>query len=117
MNLLKALNVLNRSSRFCERGPMENAEDMVRVRLKIEGRVQGVFFRASTMEEAIRLDLKGWVRNCPDGSVEAVAEGARKEIDALVDWCNQGPPGARVHNVLLQWEDYKGEFQDFRISR
>lgn len=96
---------------------MEKAEDKARVRLRVEGRVQGVFFRASTMEEAIRLGLKGWVRNCPDGSVEAVAEGARKKIDDLVNWCRHGPPGARVENVLVQWEDYKGEFQGFRISR
>ena len=117
MNLLNALNVLNRSSRFCKRGPMENAEDMVRVRLRIEGRVQGVFFRTSTLEEATRLGLTGWVRNCPDGSVEVVAEGERKKIDDLVGWCHHGPPGAHVRDVRLQWEDFQNEFQDFRIRR
>jgi len=117
LNLLNALNVLNRSSRFCKRGPMENAEDMVRVRLRIEGMVQGVFFRASAQEEAGRLGLKGWVRNCPDGSVEVVAEGERKKIDDLVGWCHHGPPGASVNNVQLQWQEYQSEFRDFRIKR
>ena len=65
----------------------------------------------------MRLGLKGWVRNCPDGSVEAVAEGEKKKIAELVEWCRQGPPGARVHNVAVQWEDYKKEFPDFRIRR
>lgn len=96
---------------------MEKAEDMVRVRLRIEGRVQGVFFRASTIEKATGLGLRGWVRNCPDGSVEAVAEGTRKEIDELVSWCGHGPPGARVQRVDLEWEEFQGEFQDFRVRR
>ena len=117
MNLLNALNVLNRSSRFCKRGPMENAEDMVRVRLRVDGRVQGVFFRTSTLEQAGRLGLKGWVRNCPDGSVEVVAEGERKKIEELVSWCHHGPPGAHVHHVGLKWEDSQNEFADFRIRR
>lgn len=96
---------------------MQKAEEKVRVHLIIEGRVQGVFFRASTLEEAIRLGLKGWVRNCPDSSVEVVAEGERKKIDNLVDWCRHGPPGAHVRNVGVQWEDCRDEFQDFRIRR
>ncbi|MBI2211408.1 MAG: acylphosphatase [Deltaproteobacteria bacterium] len=91
--------------------------EKARVRLKIEGRVQGVFFRASTVEQANRLGLKGWVRNCPDGSVEAVAEGAREKIDDLVHWCRRGPPGARVENVLIQWEGFQDEFGEFRIRR
>lgn len=96
---------------------MQKAEDEVRVHLTIEGRVQGVFFRASAQEQAIRLGLKGWARNCPDGSVEVVAEGERKKIDNLVDWCHHGPPGAHVRNVRLQWEDFQNEFSDFHIRR
>ena len=96
---------------------MADPEDRVRVRLAIDGRVQGVFFRTSTLEEATRLGLTGWVRNCPDGSVEVVAEGQKKKIDDLVSWCHHGPPGAHVRDVLLQWEEPKEEFQDFRIRR
>lgn len=97
--------------------PMENEVENARVHLRIEGRVQGVFFRASILEQAIRLGLRGWVRNCPDGSVEVVAEGERNGIEALVGWCHHGPPGAHVGNVALHWEDYQNEFQDFRIRR
>ena len=96
---------------------MDKAKDKIRVHLKIEGRVQGVFFRASTLDQANLLGLKGWVRNCPDGSVEVVAEGERKKIDDLVEWCHHGPPGAHVRDVLLQWEDFQDEFPDFRITR
>ncbi|MFQ5848994.1 MAG: acylphosphatase [Candidatus Binatia bacterium] len=94
-----------------------NPEGQGRARLTIEGRVQGVFFRVSTLEEAIRLGLTGWVRNCPDGSVEVVVEGRTKKVEDLVRWCGHGPPGAQVHNVRVQWEDYKGEFEIFRIRR
>jgi len=94
---------------------VEKAEDRVRVHLRIEGRVQGVFFRASAQEEANRLGLKGWVRNCPDGSVEVVAEGARKKLAAMVDWCHHGPPGAHVHHVQIQWQDYSGDLANFQI--
>ena len=90
---------------------------MARAYLRIDGRVQGVFFRAATSEQATRLGLRGWVRNCPDGSVEVVAEGKKKKIEDLVDWCHHGPPGAHVRNVLLQWEDFQNEFPDFRIKR
>ncbi len=92
-------------------------EDQARVHLTIEGRVQGVFFRYSTVEEAVGLRLKGKVRNCPDGSVEVVAEGPRQNIEDLIRWCRHGPLGAHVHNVRIQWEDYKGEFETFRITR
>jgi len=92
-------------------------EDQARVHLTIEGQVQGVFFRYSAVEEAVRLRLRGWVRNCPDASVEVVAEGQRKKIEHLISWCHHGPPGAHVHNVRIQWENYNGEFENFHIRR
>ncbi len=95
----------------------EGREIQSRVRLRIEGRVQGVFFRYSAVEEAVRLRLRGWVRNCPDGSVEVVAEGSRQNIEDLISWCRHGPPGAHVLNVRIQREDYKGEFDTFRVTR
>jgi acylphosphatase len=92
-------------------------EDRTRVHLLIEGRVQGVFFRASAQSEAHRLGVKGWVRNCPDGSVELVAEGKRKDIDDFIAWCRHGPRGAEVANVQVEWQEYTGEFSAFRITR
>jgi acylphosphatase len=89
----------------------------IRARLRVDGKVQGVFFRASTVEQAVKLGLTGWVRNCPDGSVEVLAEGRKEKIDALANWCRQGPPGARVRGITIDWEHYRDEFEDFRVRR
>ena len=70
--------------------------ETVRVRVSVRGRVQGVWYRGSTREQAVRLGVCGWVRNLPDGSVELEAEGARDAVDRLVAWCRTGPAGARV---------------------
>ena len=94
--------------------PMKAA---ARVHLKVSGRVQGVYFRASTVEEARRLRLTGWVMNCRDNSVEIVAEGETEQLEKLIYWCRGGPPGARVQEVHTEWEAPKGEFQSFFIKR
>jgi acylphosphatase len=96
---------------------MKTSPDRVRVYLRIEGRVQGVYFRASTVSEARKLRLTGWVRNSPDGSVEAVAEGEQAQIEELIAWCRQGPPGARVTLVDVRYESSLGEFSGFSIKR
>ncbi len=87
----------------------------VRAELKIHGRVQGVFFRQSTQAEATRLRLTGWVRNLPDGSVEALAEGPADAVRELLAWCRQGPPAAEVSSVDIDWTDATGEYQDFEV--
>lgn len=69
------------------------------IRLRIRGRVQGVGFRDALSREAERLGLTGWVRNCADGDVEAVAQGAAPALDALLAWARRGPPAARVEHV------------------
>jgi len=96
---------------------MEPDQNRVRVHLTIRGRVQGVYFRASTVYEAQNLSLTGWIRNCPDGSVEAVAEGEKNKVEDLIAWCRHGPRGARVQGVDVNWSAFSGEFQDFRIKR
>jgi acylphosphatase len=88
-----------------------------KAQLKITGRVQGVFYRQSAMEMANNLGLTGWARNCLDGSVEAVFEGEKTTIDQAIEWCRQGPPAARVSNVIVDWQDYLGEFERFGIRR
>jgi len=90
--------------------------EKVRARVIIEGRVQGVFFRQHTQEVAYKLGVKGWVKNRRDGSVEALFEGDRKEIDQIIQWCYRGPSEARVKNVRTTWENYTGEFEDFSIN-
>jgi len=88
-----------------------------RVRLVITGRVQGVYFRASTLRQATMLGLTGWVKNCPDGSVEAVAEGVKTKLEELIAWCHQGPDGAQVAEVGVTWEAAQNVFHDFSIKR
>jgi len=86
-----------------------------RIRLIAKGRVQGVYFRASAAQQARHLGLTGWVMNRQDGSVELMAEGRSDSIKELIAWCRQGPPGARVDEVDLQWHGFLGEFTEFRI--
>ncbi|HNZ65330.1 MAG TPA: acylphosphatase [Smithella sp.] len=89
---------------------------MKRLHVHVRGRVQGVFFRAVTQETARGLNLTGWVRNRPDGSVEAVFEGENDPVDKMLAWCYQGPPTARVEEVLVQEEPYAGLFKNFDIQ-
>jgi len=80
---------------------MERSEGVEGVHLVVEGRVQGVFYRASTQATAASLGLTGWVRNLSDGTVEIQAEGRRDALERLISWCWQGPPGARVTGVVV----------------
>lgn len=86
-----------------------------RVRILVAGRVQGVFFRASTKSVADELGLAGTVRNLPDGGVEVIAEGASESVDAFAAWCRQGPPRARVERLSVIEEAYCREYSDFSI--
>jgi acylphosphatase len=82
----------------------------------IEGRVQGVFFRAETRYTALQYHLTGWVRNLPDGRVEAVFEGEEAEVEKMIQWCHQGPPHASVREVQVKRDSFTGEFDTFSIS-
>jgi len=75
---------------------------MKTLHLRIQGRVQGVWFRESMRREAERLDASGWVCNAPDGSVEAVVQGPENAVDALVDWARRGPSQARVDRIEIE---------------
>ena len=86
-----------------------------RAQVRVTGRVQGVFFRQATRETAERLGLSGWVRNLPDGSVEALFEGPRPFVEQAVAWCRQGPPRAAVDNVAVEWLDGPAETGNFVI--
>ena len=86
-----------------------------RLHLIIKGRVQGVFYRASTRDTAVKLGLKGWVRNMADGSVEAVFEGNEKTLKEVLQWCRNGPPGAYVSKIEEKWDEFTGEFDRFDI--
>ncbi len=94
---------------------MAPAGDYARLHLWVSGRVQGVFFRGATADEAEALALTGWARNLRDGRVEIVAEGQRQALKALAAWAHQGPPSARVTNVEEEWTEFTGEFRDFQV--
>jgi len=87
----------------------------VRAHLFITGRVQGVFFRASTQEEAQRHGLTGWAKNLHDGRVEAVFEGEEKNVTSMIAWCQNGPPHAVVKDISVTVEEYQGEYVDFEV--
>jgi acylphosphatase len=89
---------------------------MRRVHVAVTGHVQGVFFRATCARRASDLELGGWVRNAPDGSVEAVFEGPAEAVESMLAWCREGPPGARVEEVRVTEEAPTGE-PGFRVTR
>ena len=82
---------------------------VARARAVISGRVQGVFFRAEARARARSLGVAGWVRNRPDGAVEAAFEGSRAAVESMLRWCEQGPAGARVAAVDVIWEPPVGD--------
>jgi acylphosphatase len=88
----------------------------VRAHVLVSGRVQGVFFRSETRDEAKKRGVMGWVRNLPDGRVEAVFEGEEASVNELVEFCRRGPPGARVTNINVAWETRTGKFNDFEVK-
>jgi acylphosphatase len=94
-----------------------NISSNARIHLIVKGRVQGVYFRASTVQQARHLGLTGWVMNRRDGSVEVLAEGPYDKLEELIAWCGHGPPGARVEKVDLQRQDFLAEFAEFRIRQ
>jgi acylphosphatase len=86
-----------------------------RVRVRIHGRVQGVFFRAEARSRAESLGIAGWVRNAPDGSVEALFEGEPERVDSMVEWCRRGPSGAQVTEVEVFEEEAGQAERGFRV--
>jgi len=88
---------------------------MVRARLLISGIVQGVGYRWSCNREARALGLTGWVRNLPDGRVEAVLQGTREQVERMIKWCYRGPSEAQVSDIAVSYEDALEDFKDFGI--
>ncbi|MHB1260804.1 MAG: acylphosphatase [Thermoplasmatota archaeon] len=96
---------------------MAAAIAMKRLHVVVSGAVQGVWFRESTREEADRHGVAGWVRNLPDGRVEAAFEGPVPAVEAMVAWCRRGPPNARVDRVEAVPEEPRGIMGPFRVLR
>ncbi|MCX7769807.1 MAG: acylphosphatase [Proteobacteria bacterium] len=88
---------------------------MKRYHLFIYGKVQGVWYRQSMLSEAIKLGVKGWVKNLPDGRVEAVIEGDEDALEKIINWCHIGPPNAIVSKVEVFEEQFLNEFASFKV--
>lgn len=86
-----------------------------RVRLRIRGRVQGVWFRGATRRRALELGVRGWARNLADGSVEVLAQGAPAGVETLVEWCGIGPDAARVDSLSRQDESPADDLEGFAV--
>jgi acylphosphatase len=79
----------------------------------VTGEVQGVSFRYYTKEKAKMLGIKGWIKNLPEGQVEAVFEGLEDKVKEMVEWCKKGPSLSKVNHVRVEFRDYKQEFDEF----
>jgi len=79
-----------------------------------QGKVQGVYYRAFVSRNAARLGVTGYVRNLPDNSVEILAEGEKAQLEKLIEYLKQGPPGASVDDLELIWSAYTGQYRDFK---
>jgi len=90
--------------------------DRLRAHVTIDGRVQGVNFRASAREQARTTGVEGWVRNLDDGRVEAVFEGPDTAVKLMINWCHSGPRSASVEHVDVEWEQPTGQERGFRIA-
>ena len=89
---------------------------MKTIRLTIKGKVQGVFYRATAKDVADQLGVKGWIKNLPDNNVEVRATASEELLQKLIAWCKQGPPKARVEDVIVEELSFE-EFSGFRIIR
>ena len=87
----------------------------VRSHVFVSGKVQGVYFRQNTLQTANEHGVFGWVRNLPDGRVEAVFEGDEVAVNKVVEWCRVGPPASKVDKLDVKSEKYTGEFSSFAI--
>lgn len=86
-----------------------------RIHIFVSGLVQGVFFRSETKAKAQELGLLGWVKNLADGRVEILTEGEKEKLEKLIEWVKKGPASARVNGLDVEWQKYKGEFENFEI--
>lgn len=84
------------------------SDELVRAHVHISGRVQGVFFRATTVEHAEKHGVSGWVKNLPDGRVAAVFEGEQEDVERMIEFCHEGPARAQVEDVTVDWEEPHG---------
>jgi len=91
--------------------------ESIRAHILISGRVQGVSFRAKAQKVAQEFGVSGWIQNLSDGRVEAVIEGREDKVEQMIEWAKRGPFLAKVDNIDIEWQEYKGEFNNFDFKR
>jgi acylphosphatase len=95
---------------------VSDSKKKIRAHVFIRGKVQGVYFRQNTKQAATRRGVTGWVRNLPDGRVEAIFEGYNADVNEVIEWCHVGPAKAKVEDVDVKFEKYTGELANFTIN-
>ena len=91
--------------------------DLASVQVKVQGRVQGVFFRDFTRRHARQMGITGYVANLPDGrTVTVQAEGEKEKLEKLIGYLEEGPPGADIEKLDVSWSEYSGDYSDFSIK-
>ena len=88
---------------------------LIRAHIFISGRVQGVFFRKNTYKKAEELEVLGWIKNLPDGRVEAIFEGEKENVKKILDWSSRKSFPASVDSINLEWQEHTDEFKNFKI--
>ena len=94
---------------------INDSSQYITVHLIISGKVQGVYFRKHTQDISLQNNVCGWAKNLVNGDVECILEGVKSNVDKVMMWCHQGPPGSHVDNVKIQYEAFIGNFNDFDI--
>ena len=89
---------------------------MHQAHLIISGKVQGVFYRASCQDMAVKYGLNGWVKNLPSGEVEILVQGDKEQIEKLIEWCKKGPPNADVTDVKIKWQEINEKINGFSVK-
>ena len=94
---------------------INDSSQYITVHLIISGKVQGVYFRKHTQDISLQNNVYGWVKNLLNGDVECVLEGLKSNVEKVIIWCHQGPPNSHVENVEIKYEEFRGQFTDFKI--
>jgi acylphosphatase len=102
-------------SKYGRQATTREMETKARAHVVVTGRVQGVYYRYATREEAVMRGVKGWIRNLKDGRVEAVFEGEKSKVEEVIDFCHYGPSAAKVSSMEVTWDEYTGEFKGLSI--
>lgn len=90
--------------------------DLKRVKLRIHGIVQGVFYRTSAVKLAKELNIVGWIKNRADSTVECIVEGEKSDLEKFIVWCQTGPTHSKVERTDVEWMNFEDEFKEFRIE-